>query len=155
MAAAAALRIAAGSAADVMDPSGQAWSADHGASGGMPASSASPIAIAGTDTPALYNSERYGAAGFTYTLPVPDGQYDVHLGFAETYVQASGQRRFLIAIDGQTVATEFDIFDAAGGVNRAVVESYPVDVVGGQLQIAFLPGSIQNPKVNTIEVVPR
>jgi hypothetical protein len=155
MGGAAVVRIAAGASAPYTDPAGHVWDADHGASGGTVTTNAPPVAVAGTDAPALYNSERYAAQAFTYTLALPDGAYRVELGFAETYLQASGQRRFAIAIDGKSVASELDIFDAAGGANRAVVESYDVTVAGGQIQIAFVPGSVQNPKVNSIAIVAR
>ena len=152
---AAAVRIAAGATAAYTDPSGHVWAADNGFSGGVTDSSATPVAIAGTDSAPLYNSERYGsAASFGYTLAVPNGAYDVHLGFAELYVTAAGQRLFDVSINGAKVLTAFDIFAAAGAMDSAVVRSFPVTVTNGQLVLELDPGSAQNPKINTIEVVP-
>ena len=150
-----AVRIAAGATAAYTDPSGQAWSADSSFAGGVTDTSATPVTIAGTDASPLYNSERYGAAAsFSYTIAVPNGAWNVRLGFAELYVQAAGQRLFNVSINGSAALTGFDIFAAAGAMNTAVVRSFPVTVTNGQVMIVFDPGAVQNPKVNTIEVVP-
>jgi len=156
-----AVRIAAGATAAYTDPSGQVWAADTGFSGGVTDSSATPVAIAGTDSPALYNSERYGAtganntpAGFSYTVSVPDGAYTVRLGFAELFVTGAGQRLFDVSINGGAVLTAFDIFAAAGAMNTAITRSFPVTVANGQVVITFAPGAVQNPKVNTVEILP-
>jgi len=61
-------------------------------------------------------------------------------------------RLFGIAINGTTVETSFDIYAAAGAMNAAVDESYPVTVTGGQLQIAFTQGTVQFPKVDAIQI---
>jgi hypothetical protein len=149
---AAAVRIAAGATATYVDPDGHEWAADHDASGGTTVSTDPPVAIVGTSAPQLFNSERYGA--FAYALAVPNGTYTVRLGFAELYVTAAGQRLFDIAVQGQKLETAFDIFGTAGAMNTAVVRSYPATVTDGKLSLEFQLGSIQNPKVNTIEVIP-
>jgi hypothetical protein len=152
------VRIAAGATAAYTDPSGHVWAADFDFTGGVTSVNASPVAIAGTDAAALYNAERYGQAGqdgggFSYAIAVPNGAYVVHLGFAETFLQAAGQRLFAVSINGQQVLADFDIFAAAGGMNRAVVQSFPITVSTGQVALTFAAGTIQNPKVNTIEIV--
>ncbi|MDB4965158.1 MAG: hypothetical protein JWN44_847 [Myxococcales bacterium] len=157
---AAAVRIAAGAAAAYTDPSGHVWAADASFTGGVGFTNANAVAIAGTDAAALYNSERYGdaaapgAGSFSYAITVPAGAYTVRLGFAELYVQAAGQRLFNVSINGQQLLTAFDIFAAAGGMNSAVVRSFPVTAPKGQIQISFDRGSAQNPKVNTLEILP-
>lgn len=149
------VRIAAGATAPYTDPAGHVWAADVDFTGGVTSVSATPVAIAGTDAAPLYNAERYGAAGagFSYAIPVPNGDYVVHLGFAETYLQAAGQRLFDVSINGAKVLAAFDIFTAAGGMNRAVIESFPVTVSTGQLELSFAAGAIQNPKIDAIEIV--
>jgi hypothetical protein len=45
---------------------------------------------------------------------VPAGNYSVKLQFAEVYFTQAGQRVFHIAINGNTVLSNFDIVQAAG-----------------------------------------
>jgi hypothetical protein len=111
------------------------------------------ITIAGTDTSALYNGQRYGNPSFSYQFSVPNGTYTVTLKFAEQYVTGPAMREFDIAINGTAVETNFDIYAAAGAMNTAVDESFPVVVSSGAIQLAFTPGTIQSPKVDAIEIV--
>jgi hypothetical protein len=151
------VRIAAGSQVAVTDSKQNVWAADVGlASGGTAYTAGTPVAVSGADPLALYNSERYGANAtmFSYTLKLADGSYTVNLGFAETYATAAGQRLFDVSIGGQKVLTAFDIYGTAGAAT-VVVKSFPATVTGGMLVIAFEPGTIQNPKVDSIEVLPK
>ena len=75
----------------------------------------------------MYGTERYGSAhaSFGYSIPVANGNYNVSLDFAETYVTAAGQRIFSVSINGTQVLTNFDIYAAAGGMNIAVQRTFP------------------------------
>ncbi|PYT64569.1 MAG: hypothetical protein DMG42_34505, partial [Acidobacteria bacterium] len=75
------------------------------------------------------------------------------LDFAETYVTAAGQRIFSVSINGTQVLTNFDIYAAAGGMNIAVQRTFPVTVTNGTLSVNFIPGAVENPKINGMEVV--
>jgi len=77
----------------------------------------------------------------------------VTLDFAETYVTAAGQRIFSVSINGTQVLTNFDIYAAAGGMNIAVQRTFPVTVTNGTLSVNFIPGAVENPKINGMEVV--
>lgn len=145
-------RVAAGQTASVMDGAGQVWSADEGFTGGTAAVETTPVAIANTNSPALYNGQRYGNPSFKYVFTVPDGAYAVTLRFAELYVTAAGQRVFSVVINGATVESAFDIYQAAGAMNSAVDRTYPVNVNSGQLEIDFNQGSVQFPKVDAIQI---
>ena len=147
------IRVAAGQTAAVTDAQGNVWSADESFAGGTPHVPATVTAITGTDTPALYNAERYGSPSFTYQFSVPNGAYGVTLKFAEIYVTGPGLRQFDIGINGATVETNFDIYAAAGGMNAAVDKTFTVQVTNGAIQLAFTPGTVQNPKVDAIEIV--
>src|SRR5437016_14449243 len=72
-------------------------------------------------------------ASFGYSIPLADGNYNVTLDFAETYVTAAGQRIFSVSINGTQVLTNFDIYAAAGGMNIAVQRTFPVTVTNGTL----------------------
>ena len=150
------VRVAVGHTSAVTDAGGNVWAADHGASGGIAFTENPELSIAGTDTPELYNGERYGdGSAFTYSFPLAAGRYTVTLKFAEMYVTGAGQRKFNVAINGQPVLSDFDIFAAAGGGNRAVDESFPVTLGSdGSVTIDFTPGSVQNPKVDAISITP-
>jgi hypothetical protein len=53
-----------------------------------------------TDDP-LYINEH--ATAFRYQLPVPNGSYTVRLHLAELFFNASGVRRFTVAVQGTLV----------------------------------------------------
>jgi Malectin domain len=150
-----ATRVVPGASAPYTDHDGNVWSADVGSTGGTITGNTPQVAIDKTTDAPLYNTERYGT--FTYAFTVPNGSYTVTLKFAETYTQitAAAQRQFNVTIDGQQVLTAFDIFAEAGGRNIAVDKSFPIDVTGGTVTIAFDPGAIQSPKVDAIAIVPK
>jgi hypothetical protein len=147
------LRIAAGQTTAVTDSQGNSWAADTAFTGGTAAVQNPATSIAGTDTPALYNGQRYGDPSFGYQFTVPNGTYTVTLKFAEQYVTGPAMREFDIAINGTAVETNFDIYAVAGAMNTAVDESFVVVVTGGVIQLAFTPGTIQSPKVDAIQIV--
>lgn len=123
---------------------------DDGYDGGYVAARG-PIAIAKTDRPNLYRTERYGVR--SYLIEVPYGLYDVHLGFAETWsgIKGSGQRVFGVSVNGSP-EIKVDPYAMAGGRNRATRASFgSVEAKDGAgIDIRFT-GSW--PMVNCIEVV--
>ncbi len=147
------VRVAAGQTGPVTDTAGNVWLADEQFTGGVGlAPSTPPVAIAGSDTPALYDGQRYGNPSFSYAFPVPDGTYAVTLKFAEQYVTGPGLRLFSIAMNGMTVEPNLDIYAAAGAMNTAVDRRYRVQVTGGTLKIDFTQGTVQFPKVDAIAI---
>ena len=146
------IRVAAGQTTAVTDPQGNVWAADTGFTGGIAAVTSPAAAITGTDTPALYNGQRYGNPSFSYASTVPNGTYTVTLKYAEQYVTGPAMRLFDVAMDGTAVETNFDIYATAGGMNIAVDEPFTVVVSGGSIQLAFTAGTIQSPKIDAIEI---
>ena len=67
------------------------------------------------------------------------GKVKVELFFAETYTTQPGQRVFDVALNGQTVLKDFDIFREAGGQNRALVKTFTVDAPQGTVALS-VPG---------------
>ena len=132
------------------DPQGRLWSADTGSTGGY--SWSANNAIANTNTPALYQSCRYGPS-FNYQFPVPNGNYTVNLKFAEVSRTAPGQRAFNVAVNGAPVLSNFDIFAQAGGEFIALDRTFPVTVSGGRIVVQFSAGT-DWPLVSAIEVIP-
>jgi hypothetical protein len=134
--------------ASYIDSMDNVWAADTDSIGGE--TSSTTHAIFNTPDPTLYQTDRYGA--FSYQFTVPNGAYAVTLKFAEIYWTAVGQRAFNVAINGTPVLTNFDIVAAAGAPNTAIDETFPVEVTGGSITITFSNGSANLPKVSAVEV---
>jgi hypothetical protein len=146
------IRIRAGDTAPFTDSSGNVWLADQGFSDGETISRPGDMKIENTKDRGLYRFERYGMTAFSY--PLPDGKYTVKLHFAETYdgVTGPGQRVFSFNVEGREFK-DFDIWLKAGGPQRAYIESVPVQITDGKLDIKFIP-NLQNPEINGIEILP-
>jgi hypothetical protein len=126
------------------------FEADTGYIGGSAAVRGS-IGIEATNDPELFRTERYGVD--KYQFPVPNGTYEVVLGFCETFsgVTAAGQRRFNVAVNN-VVKNGIDPYALAGGRNKAVLSTFTgVVVTNGLLVIDFTPVA-QSPIVNSIQI---
>jgi len=131
------------------DASGATWASDTAYySGGATWSVAN--GIGNTSTPAVYQTCRFGAFGYNFT--VANGTYNVVLKFAEIVKSGPGQRLFNVLINGTQVLTNFDIYANAGGSYLAVDKSFPVSVVNGQINIQFTYGSADSPMVNAVQI---
>ncbi len=145
------MRINAGGG-NYMDGSGNTWLADCCNNGGHVFTTTSPIA--GTSDPALYQSERWNAGPFTYTIPnLAAGNYQVTLKFAETAGLAPGQRQFNVSINGTQVLTNFDVA-AQVGQDKALDKTFTATASNGQIAVSFTQGAADNPIVSAIQVVP-
>jgi len=144
------IRVNAGGPA-FTDDLGQVWAADKGFSGGTVFSVNSPVA--GTKNAALYQTLRWQSGPFQYQFAVPNGVYTVNLKFAEVYFSRAGQRRFSVAINGQTVLTNFDIAAVAGGPGIATDRSFQTTVTNGAIVIQFTRGDADDPQINAIEIL--
>ena len=104
--------------------------------------------------PAVYQSERFG--DFTYTLPnlTPGASYALRLHFAETYWNSAGQRLFNVSINGAPALTNFDVFAAAGGANKALIKTFPVTAdANGKVAVVFT--SVKDyAKLSGLELLP-
>jgi alcohol dehydrogenase (cytochrome c) len=111
------------------------------------------LQIANTKDPVIYRSERYSMTSFS--RPLPNGKYIVKLHFAETFegITAAGERVFSFNVEGKEFK-DFDVFVKAGGSLRAYVETVPVEVADGKLDITFT-AKVENPEINGIEIIPQ
>lgn len=79
--------------------------------------------VLGTLDPALYSSGREG--NFRYDIPLPPGDYELHLHFAETAIEPTPEfggdnaRRFSVSANGKTLLQDFDIVRDAAGTSTA------------------------------------
>ena len=102
------------------------------------------LEIENTDKPWVFRS---GVTGVRQCkVPVAEAgdgraRYTVRLAFAELEHDAAGQRVFDIKIQGQVVAEDFDIFQQAGGKNRAVIKEFTGIEADDQLNIDFDAGT--------------
>ncbi len=146
------IRIKAGATTPFTDVDGNVWLPDQGFADGQTEHRDENLPIANTKNPALYRTERYGMTA--YSLPLANGKYTVKLHFAETYdaLNTAGQRVFSYNVAGHDFK-DFDVFAKTGGLQRAYVESVPVDITGGKLDITFM-ANVENPEINGIEIIP-
>ncbi len=136
------------------DASGLVWMEDSGFNTGQVSSSGA--AIDGTDDDLLYQSERWDKGAdpeLRYGVEVPNGDYLLRLHFAEVYFKAfsPGSRVFDVAVEGNRVLTDFDIYKEVGG-NRALIKEIPVTINDGRVDIEFLH-KVENPKLSGFELV--
>ncbi len=146
-------------------PSAGTFAADEYVQGGSAdsagASATISVTAANAAPQAVYRSERWGA--FTYTLPnlTPGASYTLRLHFAEIYFGAGmpggggvGTRVFNVGVNGAPVLTNFDILAAAGGPNKALVETFPATAdTNGNVTVSFTNGSANNPKLSGLELL--
>ena len=132
------------------------FAADGFVQGGGTYTSSAPVSTAGITNPApqaVYQSERYG--NFTYTLTglTPSASYTLRLHFAEIYWNSAGARVFNVTANKQSLISNFDIFAAAGGTNKAIVKSFTtVADPSGTVTIVFSTVK-DNAKVSGIELL--
>ena len=131
------------------------WSADQYNTGGDLYTAIIPIA--NTTNDALYQTERNDRQ-FSYAIPVPSaGYYRVNLHFAEIYhgvgnSRGVGTRVFNVSAEGKQVLTNYDIYLAAGGPAKAIIQ--PIDsvqVLDGFLTLNFT-STVDKAKISAIEV---
>ncbi len=146
------IRIKAGRSEPVNDAEGNVWLADQGFEGGQTIERPD-LEIANTMSPDLYRAEHYSMNSFTW--PVPNGKYVVKLHFAETYegITGPGQRVFSYKVQDKEFK-DFDPWVKSGGFGRAYVETVPVEVTDGKIQVTFTP-NVQNPQICAIEILPQ
>ncbi len=105
---------------------------------------------------AIYESERWGDSVYTFHMkPLPAGRtYTTRLHFAETTFDAIRERVFNVNINGKPVLSNFDVFQEAGGKNKALVKEFSgiAPDKDGNVLIEFQKGSADEPEINAIEI---
>jgi hypothetical protein len=129
-----------------VDAKGIVYNADTLYLGGR--TSKSSAAISGTADDTLYQTERYG--DFSYSIPMPNGEYLVTLKFSETFFSAAGKRSFDIVVEGDEVISNLDLFVESGSYT-AYDLLVPTSVHDGILNIVF-HSDVNNAKVSAIVV---
>ena len=112
--------------------------------------------IQGTGDSQLYQSQRFGQS-FSYIFNIPNGKYKVTLHFAETLMDTGGVEFFNVYIQGKPVLTSYNIFNDAGGRNKAVMKTFVCEVTKNQLNIRFeglTEPQQEAAKISGIEIIP-
>jgi hypothetical protein len=157
----------------VTDMNGVWWRPDHGFQGGV-ASDAGVEHRWMLPNADVYQTERWGESTFSYFVPfdtnVPvDGDYTLVLKFSEQYFESPGLKVFDVKVGDTTVIKGLDPLARAGNklfpydafielkVKRGEVLINGEKVKGalkdGALQVSFVKGPADNPKVNGIALV--
>ncbi|MDQ2800066.1 MAG: malectin, partial [Armatimonadota bacterium] len=132
------------------------FAADSHVQGGSTYIASAAVSTTGVVNPApqaVYQSERYG--NFTYTLSglTPGASYTLRLHFAEIYWTRAGVRVFNVSVNSRPVLSNFDIFAAAGGANKAIVKTYPaVADANGHVTVGFTTVK-DNAKLSGLELL--
>jgi beta-mannosidase len=104
----------------------------------------------------IYQTERWGASLYRFRMKPLAARhaYTVRLHFAETTFDAADSRVFNVEINGRNVLAGFDVFKAAGGKDKAVIEQFfgIVPNEDGNIIIEFRKGSADEPEINGIEI---
>ncbi len=151
-------RINCGATFDYADPSNKWWVKDEdfyslwrwGYAGGSSDVASTIDPIAGTDLQAIFQTNRWGDT--SYKIDMPNGDYKVTLMFAETYFAQAGQRVFDIALEGNTIWHNVDIFSWSGGHDVAMELNKDITVSDAVLDIAFPQIYMDNPLISGIKV---
>ncbi|MFV2066909.1 MAG: malectin domain-containing carbohydrate-binding protein, partial [Pirellulales bacterium] len=103
----------------------------------------------------IFQTERFGtvlAQGLQWNLPVPPGDYEVRLYFAEIYdgATAPGNRVFDVRIEGQLLLNNYDVLADVGPLT-GVVKSFVV-ASDDNLDIDLIP-MVENPSIKAIEIL--
>ena len=132
--------------------------ADANFSGGTQAApTTAVIDTTGVTNPApqsVYQTERYGTFTYTFSGLTFGASYQVRLHLVEYYWNSANARKFNVAINGTLVLTNYDIYAAAGGQNKAIVREFTATPNGnGQIIVAYTVGTADQPKSSGIEVI--
>ncbi|HEX4265129.1 MAG TPA: glycoside hydrolase family 3 C-terminal domain-containing protein [Verrucomicrobiae bacterium] len=101
---------------------------------------------------ASFREEIYGSA-FTVSVPhLPAGKYTVIIGEAEAYFTDSGKRLFDIRSGDITIASNLDVFAAAGGAKKALYLTNTIDHPDGMPFTVNFRAREDNAKLNTFEI---
>ncbi|HVZ74406.1 MAG TPA: malectin domain-containing carbohydrate-binding protein [Polyangia bacterium] len=122
---------------------GAVWpfAADANSSGGTQKTRTNTITTTGVPNPApaaVYQSQRYGDFTYTFAGYTANSSHRIRLHFAETHWTSANQRSFNVSINGVQQISAIDIFQSAGGANKAYVIEFNLPTDGtGKYTIGF------------------
>jgi Malectin domain len=143
------------------DRAGDVWSADRRyVAGGFgytnPAATMASTkkAISGTEDDPLYQTQRVNPTEYRFD-GLPNGTYQVELGFAELTPRAPGTRSFDVIAENTVLLSLHDVAAEVGSL-AADQHTFTVQVTDGQLNLRFVERrGFALPIVNAIRVFHR
>ncbi|UZR93210.1 malectin domain-containing carbohydrate-binding protein [Chondrinema litorale] len=109
--------------------------------------------IANTDTDKLYQNEIWGNTEVTkYIFPVNQGEYSIHLHFADWHYNNPGDRIMDILLEGEIVLDDFDIIEEVGK-SAVVIRSFDKVIKDGSLELEIRNISGYS-KISGVEILP-
>jgi hypothetical protein len=153
-------RINSGATTTYTDTGGNTWLADVNFKNGLTQSFPTRTITGTTDQP-LFRDHRYGSsatAPWSYTIPMPNGTYDIKLYFVELTKTAIGQRVFSIDCNATALnpdISNLDIFKESGGANKALVKTLvDIPILNSSVTLKSIVGT-DLPEIAAIEFVPK
>ncbi|MFG3189788.1 S8 family serine peptidase [Streptomyces omiyaensis] len=150
----------AGATSGLVDGQGDAWTADrawaegsYGYLGEDAVAVRTNKSIGNTQEQELLRTGRQAATGYRFD-GLPNGVYQVELGFAELSGKAPGRRVFDVLAEGVEKLSNVDVALESGGGYRALTKSFTVTVTDGRLDLT-LSAVTGTPLVNTVRVTHR
>lgn len=115
------------------------------------------ISTTGVSSPApmqVYQTGRINTFNYTFPGLTPGASYTLRLHFDEYTYNGAGLREFNIAINGTRVLSNFDIYAAAGGKYKAVVEQFSATAnASGNVVVSFSKGAVASPIVQGLQLI--
>ncbi|MCM2576806.1 S8 family serine peptidase [Streptomyces meridianus] len=145
-----------GATGSTVDLLGDSWGPDraYAAGGygylGSSATVRTTKTVSGTEEQDLFRTARQGPYEYRFD-GMPDGVYQVELGFAELSNKAPDKRVFDILAEGTEKVSNLDIALEAGGSHKALTRSFTVEVKDGQLNLRLVAVKGKS-LVNTLRV---
>jgi hypothetical protein len=146
-----ATRLDAGSTTASTAANGSVFAADAGFLGGTARTVTNTIT--GAD-PTLYKTERYGT--WQYSIPVPNGIYDVRLHFVELTYTACSKRVFSVDILNTATVNDvsgLDVYCEVGANTPDIKTIQSVAVTARSMRLKAVVGT-DTPEIAAIEIVP-
>ena len=153
------------------DSNGVKYEKDKYYNGGTSSDHGLSFTIKNTDDELLYQTERWSSETLTYSIPLKsniNGKYVLNLKFSEVYFTNKGDKIFNVALGRETIIKNLDIYSKVGKAyaldeyiefeirNKQVYyknKNCAKALMGDKLQINFVKGSADNPKINAILLV--
>ncbi|MFF9344421.1 MULTISPECIES: S8 family serine peptidase [unclassified Streptomyces] len=110
-------------------------------------------AVYGTEDQEALRTARQGAVEYRFD-GLPDGVYQIDLGFAELANRAAGERVFDVMAEGVERVAALDIVAETGSVRTALSKTFTVEVADGQLNLRFVAHAGKT-LVNAVRVTER
>lgn len=111
--------------------------------------------IANTDYDPLYQNETWvdTSSPATFTIPIENGNYTVHLHFVDWVQGNAGERQFHVDLQGARVLTDLDIVSEAGK-STALVKSFDVAVTNGAVDLT-ITNHVFYAEIAAVEILPK